>query len=102
MGLREDALAAAEAAQEQRQTVARSVLAARLTPAEVSGLTVETTTSDLVIFTDGTLRLAVRDKSEPQAVFLVEPDDAGGWTRLGDVPNLPALGSILANDSEPA
>lgn len=101
MGLREAALAAAEAALEQRHANARAVLGARLAPAEVDDLTVETTTTDLVIFTDGALHLAVRDKDEQQAVFLVQPDDTGGWIRVAAVADLPTLGTMLA-DSEPA
>lgn len=99
MGLREDALAAAEAAQQQRNTIARSVLAARLTPADVDALTVEDTTPECVVFTDGTIHLAVCDK-DPQTVRLVTSDGSGGWTRGGTVPNLPTLGALLAAQAE--
>lgn len=100
MGLREDAIAAAEEALEQRKTVARGVLASRLTPAEVAGLTVEATTPELVVFTDGTLHLAVCDKADPKTVRLVEPDGAGAWCRRGDVPDLPTLGALLATQTD--
>lgn len=99
MGLREDAIAAAAEALQQRHTLALGVLAARLTPAEVEGLTVEECTPELVVFTDGTIHLAVADKADPQTIRLVTPNGTGGWTRGALVPDLPALGALLETEA---
>lgn len=98
MGLREDALAAAEAAREQRRTTARALLASRLDPAPVDGLTVVDENVQLVVFSDGDgLRLAVRDQVQPPTVKVVT-GEPGAWTdaRGGDVDSLATLGRVLA------
>jgi len=92
MGLREDALAAAEAVQVR----ARGVLAERLAPTSVDGLTVVETTAECVVFGDGTgLFLAVRAQAQPPRVTRVV-GGPGDWTARGDVPSLTALGLLLA------
>ncbi|GAW50622.1 MULTISPECIES: hypothetical protein [unclassified Nocardioides] len=95
MGLREQAIEAAEAAREQRAAAARTVLASTLTPADVSALEVAAQTPELVVFTDGAdLFLAVGDRTSPPRLSLVT--NQGGWTRRGDVDSLTTLGRLLA------
>ncbi|CAI9417404.1 hypothetical protein [Nocardioides sp. T2.26MG-1] len=99
MGLREEALAAADAAKEQREAAARGVLAARLDPAPVDGLTVVDTDPRLVVFGDGAgLFLAVYDQGNPTRVTRVV-GQPGDWTHRGDVASLTALGLILAAEA---
>lgn len=101
MGLREDAIAAAEAASVQRVTQARAVLAARLNPANVSALPVVDKDADLVVFSDGAgVQLAVRDQVDPPKVFRVT-GTPGNWTMCTPaVESLPALGLLLAAESQ--
>lgn len=101
MGLREEAIAAASAARTERVTQARALLAARLNPADVSTLTVVDEAPDVVVFGDGDgLRLAVRDQVQPPKVFRVT-GAVGDWTMCGaSVESLPALGLLLAAESE--
>jgi hypothetical protein len=102
VGLREAALEAADAAREQRTATARTILAARLEPAPVDGLTVIDTTADCVVFgdTDG-LRLAVRDQTQPPRVTHVV-GQPGEWTARGEVASLTGLGLLIAADGEHA
>lgn len=97
MGLREDAIAAAEAARVARQERARTLLAARLDPTPVDGLTVADTTTDCVVFTDGTgLFIAVADKADTLSVTRVT-GAPGAWTAAPrrEVDTLATLGLIL-------
>lgn len=98
MGLREDALAAAEAARVARQERARTLLAARLDPAPVDGLTVADVTGECVVFTDtgSGLCLAVADKADTTTVTRVT-GAPGAWTAAPrrDVDTLATLGLIL-------
>ncbi len=97
MGLREDALAAAEAARAAREAAARAVLAARFDTASVAALTVADTSPEVVVFTDGTVCLAVRDNVTPPVVTRVV-GSAGQWTAAPRTPidSLAGLGVILA------
>lgn len=89
--LRDAALEAAAAARAARIDTARGRLAAALSPADVSGLTVAAELAAQVVFTDGTIHLAVNDTS---GVTLVT-GSGEQWTRLGAVPDLAALGVLL-------
>ena len=98
MGLREDAIAAAETARTARQTAARAVLASRLSPTPVDGLTVADTTPDLVVFTDGAgLYLAVNERADTMRVTRVTGTPGGAWTAAPrtDIDSLARLGLIL-------
>lgn len=100
MGLREDALAAAEAARDARVASARAVLAARLDTASVEALTVADVTPQVVVFGDGEgLFLAVRDGAQPQRVTRVVGEPSV-WTDRGEVDSLSTLGRILAAETE--
>lgn len=102
MGLREDALEAAEAARDARVTAARAVLAGRLAPANVAPLSVADATAQIVVFTDGAdLFLAVRDQLQPPVVSRVI-GSTGCWTNRGDVASLEGLGLLLATEGESA
>ena len=92
MGLREDALAAAEAARLERIDSARAQLAAVLAPSDVASLTVAAELPAQVVFTDGTICLAVADVDG--TVTLV--DGAGSeWSSRGPVKDLASLGLLL-------
>lgn len=99
MGLREDAIAAAEAAKTARQVAARATLAARLDSTAVDGLAVIDTTPDCVVFGDAAagLFLAVADQSDTLRVTRVTGTSGGVWTAAPrrDVDSLATLGLIL-------
>lgn len=101
MSLRGDAIAAHEAAQSGRESEARAALAAVLTPFDVAPLTVEgtqvTTTSTLIVFTDGDIHLGVRSLGDGWTVHVVAPAGSGvdGWTDLVEVTSLAQLGKVL-------
>lgn len=98
MGLRDEALAAAEAARVARQEAAREILEGRLSPTAIEGLTVVDTTPELVVFGDGAgVFLAVNEQAEALRVMRVTGTPGGAWTAAPrrDVDSLATLGLIL-------
>lgn len=89
--LRAAALEAAAAARAARIDTARGRLASTLAPADVTGLTVCAELAAQVVFTDGTICLAVADTG---GVTLVT-GSGEQWTRVGAVADLAALGLLL-------
>lgn len=98
MGLREDALAAADVARAARVDRARGTLAARLDSSSVADLAVADVTGECVVFTDtgSGLCLAVADKADTTTVTRVT-GAPGAWTAAPrrDVDTLATLGLIL-------
>lgn len=90
MGLREDAIAAAEAARQTRISQARAALGQVLDPGTVDDLSVAAELATQVVFTDGTMHLAVDAAGK---VSLVRNND--GWTRIAAVTSLSELGYLL-------
>lgn len=89
--LRDAAIEAAAAARAARIDTARTRLGAAVTPADVTALTVAAELAAQVVFTDGTICLAVADTGD---VTLVT-GSGQTWTRVGAVPDLAALGVLL-------
>ena len=89
--LRDAALEAAAAARAARISTARDRLATTLAPADVTGLTVAAELPAQVVFTDGTICLAVADSG---GVTLVTGADQT-WTRRGTVTDLASLGTLI-------
>lgn len=101
VGLREDALEAADAARDARAANARAIMADRLDTASVDALDVVDVTPQVVVFGDGDgLFLAVRDGLQPPKLTRVVGAPSV-WTDRGDVDSLSTLGRILAAESEP-
>lgn len=95
MGLREDALAAAEAARAARVDTARARLAAVLAPADVTELQVAHLDDTVVVFTDDAeVCLSVAAAGNPPVVRLVHGQDTD-WTVRGPVSSLAELGTLL-------
>lgn len=105
MSLRAEAIAAREAAEDQRATEARTRLATVLTPFDVATLTVEHTDSGpgwtLAVFTDGDVCLGVWLRGDNAEVQLVELGDDGEWTQLAPVESLAHLGELLPIHAPP-
>lgn len=102
MTLREAAVAALQASQDDKVTAARAALSGVLEPFDCSTLTVEhVVVADayaLVVFTDGDIHLGVRTAGSGWDVHLVEPAAGGvdGWTSVGSpVLSLAVLGELL-------
>lgn len=106
MGLKEDALAAAQAAEAERLAgiaaaratriaAARTALGTVLAPTSVDGLEVVDELPTQVVFCGDEVCLAVRDGGVSSTVTLVR--DSGGWTRVGEVRSLAELGLLLAD-----
>lgn len=97
MGLREDAITAAETAETDRVDAALAVLADKLAPASVASAEVIAQLSLRVIVQIDDVYLAVKDPDpeDPSAELVALVNDDQGWTYIAKVTSLVDLGQQL-------